>query len=566
MSCLPRNLKTLEEDFGELNEVSHLSEDKSATYFQKPCNFVLQGQATSEIPRNPECLQATQMSYEHLRYVMTRIGQLFGACCARPSREPNPDAASRVAAATAQTGASGVGRSMHNAPPLVPSVLNQTTRNNAQDLLQDVARIPSVFPPLVSQSYRFKGFDQNPRLFNPQLSYPLDRLIDFAKPGRCESEHRLILAECLAEVLRNPGMSHAVRFEVSAALAHVLHEGDTVNYAGATRGDSFFASMAIDLYLSDEELSGLGFVKQKFIGVLSHWVDDIAPARQEFPIQGALIQRNLMKTWIQELKNPASRLSRPTSLPSAPPIVPLNQRTHIARSMDRVMRGQEGSFQQSVHSEGVQDAGDLVLQLMTQKLERRGLQSLQDVLSEVRRITLQHSDRKNIHLGIGHICTHDAISEDTSSHKIGPALALRTLVTYISEHKDPEVAANLRDAALLQLGEIGREKPCYSGCVQRILDIPNGIDPAVSAVSIQRQIKEDVAELAVRVQNELSTFFEGTELENLERLEGVDDAVLAEIKVDLFRQLADMELGLVRGIPQNEFESEVRKLEPGFTY
>ena len=361
-------------------------------------------------------------------------------------------------------------------------------------------------------------------------------------------------------------MSHAVRFEVSAALAHVLHEGDTVDYAGATRGGSFFASMAIDLYLSDEDLSGLEFVRQKFTGVLSHWVDDIAPARQEFPIQGSLIQRNLMQTWIRELKNPASRLSRPTPLPSAPPTISLNQRIHIARSMDRVMRGQEGSFQQSVHSDGVEEAGNLVFHLMNQKLEGRDLPSLQDVLSEVRRITCQHSGRKNIHLGIGHICTHDAISEGTSSHKISPALALRMLVTYIAQHEDPMVAANLWDAALLQLGEIGCEKPCYSGCVQRILDIPNGIDPAVSAVSVQRQIKEDVAELAVRVQNELSTFFEGTELENLERLEGVDDAVLAEIKVDLFRQLADMELGLVRGIPQIEFESEVKKMEPGFTY
>jgi len=491
---------------------------------------------------------------------MTRIGQLFGTCCGRSGGEPNPDAASRVAAPTAQTGASGVGRGMHNAPPSVPSVLNQTTRNNAQDLLQDVARMPSGPNPLVAASYRFADFDQNPRLFNPQLSYPLDRLIDFAKPGRCEPEHRLDLAECLAKMLRNPGMSHAVRFELSAALAHVLHEGDTVNYAGANRGDSFFASMAIDLYLSDEELSGLGFVKQKFIGVLSHWVDDIAPARPEFPVQGALIQRNLLKAWIQELKTPTSRFSRST----APQAVPFDQRMTIARSMDRVMRGQEGSFQQSVHSVGVQDAGDLVLQLMNQKLERQGLPSLQEVLSEVKRVTRQRSDRKDIHLGIGHICTHDAISDDPLSHKIGPALALRTLVTYIAEHKDPEVAANLRDAVFLQLGEIGREKPCYRGCVQRILDVPNGIDPAVSAVSIQRQIKQDVAELAVRVNNELGSFFEGTELENQTGLEGVDEAVLLEIKLDLFRQMADMELGRVRGIPQAEFLSEVEKMAPGF--
>ena len=48
-------------------------------------------------------------------------------------------------------------------------------------------------------------------------------------------------------------------------------------------------------------------------------------------------------------------------------------------------------------------------------------------------------------------------------------------------------------------------------------------------------------------------------------LEGVDEAVLAQIKVDLFKQFANTELGFVRGIPQSQFMKEVDRMSPGFT-
>jgi hypothetical protein len=116
----------------------------------------------------------------------------------------------------------------------------------------------------------------------------------------------------------------------------------------------------------------------------------------------------------------------------------------------------------------------------------------------------------------------------------------------------------------LQLAEIGQERPCFSGCVQRILDIPNGIDPAVSAIPVGVYIKNEVTELAVRLQNELSSLFAGTELEDTDALEGLDEALLAEIKTDLFKQMANTELGLVRGIPRDQFAREVERMLPGF--
>lgn len=541
---------------------------------------------------------------------MTMIGQFFGACCGCSDRESNPDAVSRLPLPTPQTSANRMGRSVQTTPPMTPSAFSQAVQRNAPMLIQEMVRIsaehrepvnthylgfqlsrpafeqepqspqfsddatsmsidepePEPLSPLFVTLPRIRTFlppalGESPAPYEPGCSYSADQLIGFTRPGRCEPKDRMALAVNLAERLENPDHSHAVRFELSAALAHTLEEGQTVNYANAKRGDSFFASMAIDLYLSDAGLANLGFVKKKFINVLSHWMNDIAPERQEFSIQGASVKRSLMKTWLQELKNPSSKFS----LQTAQEAIQVDQRMDIARSMDRVMRGQNGSLQQSVHSDGVVEAGKVVLNLMNQKTQGQKIPSLREVMSDVMRHSSGRSDRQDIHLGIGHVFSHDAASIGAPAEKTSPALVLRTLAGYIQHHDNSEVATNLRDASLLQLAEIGRERPCFSGCVQRILDIPNGIDPAVSAIPIGQQIKQDVAELAVRVQNEMGSLFEGTELENPDLLHGVDEAVLAQIKVDLFKQIADTELGSVRGIPKNQFMKEVDRMSPGFT-
>ncbi|RZS39728.1 hypothetical protein EV673_1484 [Limnobacter thiooxidans] len=542
---------------------------------------------------------------------MTMIGQLFGACCGRSGGESNPDAVSRVSVHAPHPGINAMGRSVQNTPPMTPSAFSHAVRRSAPTLIQEMVRIsaeqrepaytqflgfqlsrpafeeepqspqfsdeatsmsidepePEPLSPLFVNLPRIRtslkpALDESPALYEPGCSYSADQLIGFARPGRCESKHRMALASNLAERLNSPEHSHPLRFELSAALAHTLEEGQTVNYANAKRGDSFFASMAIDLYLSDCGLANLAFVKKKFIAVLSHWVNDIAPDRQEFSIQGASVKRSLIKIWIQELKNPSSKFSLRTEQEA----IWSKQRLNIARSMDRVMRGQDGSRQQSVHSDGVVEAGNEVLNLMSQKLQGRELPSLEEVLSDVKWHSMERSDRQDIHLGIGHVCSHDAVSIGASStNRLSPGLALRTLAGYIQHHDNPDVAANLRDASMLQLAEIGRERPCFSGCVQRMLDIPNGIDPAVSAIPVDQQIKQDVVELAARVQNEMSTLFDGTELEDMDALEGVDEAVLAQIKVDLFKQVANTELGFVRGIPQSQFMKEVDRMSPGFT-
>lgn len=428
--------------------------------------------------------------------------------------------------------------------------------------LSPAPRSPAPLPPAPRSSnslFRRVGADG---VYNPSRSYSTQSLLKFSCQGGYDPKHRLGLAKALVRSLNERNQSHANRFKLSAALARVLDKGSVVMLAGANRGDSFFASMAVDLFLRDSSLARVNDLAKKFVEVLSHWVENIAPDRQDFPVQGAPVKRDRMLTWIQELKDDAPQSSR--SAPTPPGSMEHSHRTRFASRMERIMRGQEGSRQQSVHADGVVEAGNEVLKLMQTQLRHRGLQSWNEVSKDVGHSSKGRADRFDIRRGLEHLSKHDINARYFPESKITPTGAFRTLHGYINHHANAKVAENLRDSSLLLLAEIGREEPCFGGCVQRIFAIPNGIDPAVSAVPLASQIKESVTALAVRLQNEMSDIFAGTELENVDEMEGVDEAVLGDIKVDMFKQRVSTELGAMQGIPASEYAEEVDKMAQGF--
>ena len=427
--------------------------------------------------------------------------------------------------------------------------------------LTDVNSLKVFSPAPTNSSSRSRQVVAN-GAYIPSKIYRTQSLLELCSQGRYDPEHRFALAKDLVDSLNDRNQTHANRFKLSTALARVLGQGDVVMFAGANRGDSFFASMAVDLYLRDSSLARVNDLPKKFVEVLSHWVGNIAPDRQEFSVQGAPVKRDRMLTWIQELKDDAPQSSRST--PTPPGGMEHSQRTRFAGGMDRIMRGQEGSRQQSVHSDGVVAAGNEVLNLMQTHLQGRSLRSWNEVTKEVNISSKGRADKADIRRGLEHLSKHDTVARDLSESKITPSGALRTLYGYIHYHANARVAENLLDASLLQLAEIGQEEPCFVGCVQRILAIPNGIDPAVSAVPLAAQIKESVTALAVRLQNEMSDIFAGTELENVDEMEGVDEAVLADIKVAMFKQMVSTELGDMQGIPASQYAEEVDKMAQGF--
>lgn len=389
-----------------------------------------------------------------------------------------------------------------------------------------------------------------PAPYSSDDTHTLAQLIEYSDAPDFPDVERLFLAEELVLWLYHPVLSPRDRFEICASIAKCLSPAMTLLYNDKKRGDSYFANLAADIFMSASGFEKIPALKNRFIDVLSRWLNEIAPERQEFSIQGALISRDAMQQWIGELRAPSSQAEQ--ALKKA-----------TLRNLEGIQYNRGGS--QSVHDRRVIAAGDMMLQDMRKNLKDTPLPSGSSVRKEIEAQLVNYHDRDFIHSGLKVVYSHNAGVNSSSEVSTSPLTSLRTLWAYIQQHETPKVAKNLLDATMLRLAEIGRERPCFTGCVERILDIPTGIDLEIGVLS-GIDFKQDVTTIAGQVQAKMEEIFEGTELENLEDLPDADDSIRADIQTAIFRNAVTVQMARLRGIPAAEFEKEVERLAPGFSF
>lgn len=413
-------------------------------------------------------------------------------------------------------------------------------------------------PAVASTSRSF--FSVSPSVYCPAQKYRLDTLLAFTQSEDRYSGNLVALANDLANSLSTQKLNQRQRFEVSETLARLLPAGITVNYLGNKRGDTYFASLAVDAYLADEKMANIPALKAKFVAVLDRWLNIIAPDRMEFSIQGVNLQRVDVNNWLSTLRNPVAiqtvenQSSRTRS-----------QQRSIGGIMGRLMYGQQGDRNQSVHDQAIKSIGTQVLQKLNKELKHETLTPVDALRGEVIQFARSSNATDWVSSGLDHIFTHNEKPSRDSEVNTTPILALQALWSYAKQHKDPKVRENLMQATRICVTEIGQENPCSTGCVERILNVPNGIDPVISMIATDIHYADEVSRLAARVQSAMPSIFEGTELENPDMVEGLDEAVFGEIKASLFKRAAETELGLVRSVPERQFVKEVERMLPGFT-
>ncbi|HEX4917953.1 MAG TPA: hypothetical protein VFV43_08670 [Limnobacter sp.] len=437
----------------------------------------------------------------------------------------------------------------HN--PLLASAMQAPSTSAAQNI--------AVTSPVVVEAPKSVWSWMTPR-YSAKSSYNASQLLRFVDKGLFHPVDRWSLANDLSIKLTDTSLDQKTRFRIGVALATMLPEGSRVSYGNDMRGDSFFASLAVDLFLADPSLEKSTEMRARFVNVLSHWLYRIAPGRQEFNIQGAILTRDTLEDWLRRLKDPSAE---GTSIFGQKDIE--KTKAKISQKVENLMYGKRGNRVQSVHDSQVKSAGSLMVKNLTKAINGRIRFHERDLRTFLFTEAMKRNKRAAVEAGLNHIESHRLAVDADSEVEISPGLALRVLVQYIQIHKKPVVTTNLLDSLLICLEEIGREKPCFTGCSERILNIPNGIDPDLSVIPVERYLTQEVSDLAARVRNTMADLFEGTELEEAESLPGVDETVLAEIRGAVFKQTADLQLGRLRGIPEAQYKNEVQKMLPGFT-
>lgn len=364
---------------------------------------------------------------------------------------------------------------------------------------------------------------------------------------------------------------------VAASLAKCLPPAATVYFRGAHRDDKYFAQLAIEknygLICKTSGNSDLFFSRSDrtwFYGLLSLWVKTLEPDREYFPICGAMVARDTLIRWlkdqkVQEFCGPDWEYGEVSFLRSRDE---QSKKYGLVNSqhIEDLMRGRVGWQQNSAHNAAVIESNEDALARMNSKLRTAVKPTFSSVQNQILALSRSRADYDDIRHGLTHLAGVIGFV-DASNNQLSSASksSLQTLWAYADKHKNRKVAANLRDATLLQLAIIGRETPCVFGCVGLLLSTLQGVDPAFSAPSDDgQQIKERLLDIAVRVQKQMEKQFEDTEVDELENQGTLNEETLSEIKLQVFRKTVDIELRCFDGIPPGIFEGEANKLEAGF--
>lgn len=127
---------------------------------------------------------------------------------------------------------------------------------------------------------------------------------------------------------------------------------------------------------------------------------------------------------------------------------------------------------------------------------------------------------------------------------------LRQMWAYVRRQDDPTLRDNLTEAFVGQLASIGAEEPCNTGCVQRILQTPEGIDSTLTSnAPDEGALKEEMLSLAAEVNTEIEEF---TQLE----YEGqqADPEAVTRLKEDMIRARIEARFVQLRGLPKETID------------
>jgi hypothetical protein len=149
-----------------------------------------------------------------------------------------------------------------------------------------------------------------------------------------------------------------------------------------------------------------------------------------------------------------------------------------------------------------------------------------------------------------------------------PKRLLGNVCQYIQATNDTNMRSNLTDALLARLNEIYLERPCVVGVSQRLLDVPNGIDPDMNFAGRTAQIGEEVATIAGKTYNQFSELVD----EGLQALKGIEDneaidgneEIITDIGQNMFNSRLKNDLGRLGGIAEPEIAPHRERLKTGF--
>ncbi|HEX4917955.1 MAG TPA: hypothetical protein VFV43_08680 [Limnobacter sp.] len=387
----------------------------------------------------------------------------------------------------------------------------------------------------------------------PNQQYSVAELNLFATSNRPSAVNRPAFLSTLLNTMLQPDTSRANKATLCKHLALLMTDQDSLVCHGADRQGNYFASYCVDLALQELEQQFSAAMEQDLRNVLAHWVNTLCPAQTSFNINGVIYTRTEVLDMLRAPNFISRQIHEPTD-------------GGLAGRLERRLQGQGiSSTRQTVHDPAVQDNGIRVLNIMRTKHGQVTEASHAKVTSFITKAANNRVLRTTILAGMTD-CLNNTNRDNNWSIPLTPQQAIKDVVQYIESIQDSSLRSNLTDALLNRLQEIHLEGPCVSGVLQRLLDVPNGIDPDMNFAGRAQQIGEEMATLAGKTNAQLNELIqEGVQaIPEQERNPDTAQTIASQIGRNMFDARVDQDMKLRGGIPETELATHRERLQAGF--
>lgn len=400
--------------------------------------------------------------------------------------------------------------------------------------------VPAYVPPAARPSYI------------PGRHYTIAELSQFASNNLPSAANRTRFLADLRDALLLPETDRPNKAKICKHLANLMTDQDALDCHGATRQGNYFASYCVDLTLQELEQQYSAAMENDLRDVLTLWVNTLCPGQSNFNLNGVIYSRQEV---LDMLKSP-SLISRQIQ----------NSGSSLALQLDRRLRGQGTSSQhQTVHDPAVQHNGNRVLNIMREKSGQAIEPSQAEVRSFIASAAQNHRAKTAIMAGLTR-CLNNTIRDANWQVNLTPQQTIKEVVRYIRSIQDNTMRGNLTSALLERLREIDVEGPCVSGILQRLVDVPNGIDPDMNFAGAARQIGEDMATLAGKTHAQFTELIdEGMQaIEDEKHDKQLTQTIAGNIGREMFETRVNQDMKLMQGLPAAQLAPHLERLKAGF--
>ncbi|MBU0784330.1 MAG: hypothetical protein KJ798_07955 [Gammaproteobacteria bacterium] len=387
--------------------------------------------------------------------------------------------------------------------------------------------------------------------FLPGRHHSAAELLEIARINPPRTEIKSAFLHTMAVAFERPSTTRLQKAALCKHISKLMQEDEVLNFKGAPRQANYFASYCIDLNFQELDVAYNVTMENDVREMLNLWTNRLCPAQNEFNLDGVVYSRDEINAM---LRNP-TLIQRNVS----------SQNSVLVTQMERALRH---SGSQSVHDNAVRTNAVRVMGIMQAKHGQTKEMTSGEITRFLDRAIRQDPRHNNIREGLNH-CLASTGFDPNSPGAMTPKRLLGNVCQYIQATSDTAMRSNLTAALLVRLNEINVEHPCVVGVSQRLLDVPNGIDPDMNFAGRAVQVEQDVAALAGKTYNQFSDLVdEGLqaiqEIEKNEKISGNDETI-TDLGQNMFQTRLKNDLNRLGGISETDIAPHRERLKTGFT-